>query len=126
MVLARLQAASENVQYSDMTNWTIELDDSFEIRLMLRTIFIGSLVSLSGIHVLVKLLVQGQEYLGSLNHEGPDCQVEPIPRSDNLDSFLVQISAIFSALVTWKTSSRLVFFEIEFQSMMTSDSLACR
>ena len=91
---------------------------------MVRAILIGVLVSVSGRLVLVKLLEQGQECLGVFNQAGPDCQRDPRPSSESFDSFLVQISAIFSALGMWKTSSRLFFLEIVPLRLRISESLA--
>ena len=59
MVLARLKAASEKVQYFSKTNCTIDEEDKFETLVAIMTL-IGVLVSSVGSSLNVKSLLQGQ------------------------------------------------------------------
>ena len=99
IVLARLKAASEKVQYSSITNCTIDAEDDLDTLAAMMTL-IGVLVSSVGSSLNVKSLLQGQLKQGFLSQLGPDCQAESNPISMRLDSLLVQISAIFSEEAT--------------------------
>ncbi len=59
IVLARLKAALEKVQYSSRTNCTIDEEDEFETLAAIMTL-IGVLVSSVGSSLNVKSLLQGQ------------------------------------------------------------------